>query len=195
MLRAPDAEGAVLAALAAVRGGLRAIELTFTTPDVERALRELRSALPEGVLLGAGSILTPEQARQAADVGADFLVSPHLGEDVLAVAQAASLPYLPGVLTPTEIVRARAMGAGVVKLFPTASTGGPAYLKDLLGPFPDLQVMVTGGIGPAEVPAYLAAGALAVGLGSHLFPKTPLQQQDWDAVECATRTALQQAGA
>ena len=198
VLRAPSAERAVAASLAAARGGLRAIELTFTTPQVGAALRELRGRLPAGVMLGAGTLTTAAQAHEAIEAGASFLVSPHLGEDVLEVAQAAGVPYLPGVLTPTEIVRARRLGAQMVKIFPAGSAGGAAYLKDLLGPFPDLQVMVTGGIQPAEVPTYRQAGALAVGLGSNLFPKSALQDKDAEAasaeIERATRTALEQAG-
>ena len=193
VLRAPSAASAVAGSLAAVRGGLRAIELTFTTPDVGSALRQLKAELPAGVLLGAGTILNAEQAHEAIDAGAAFLVSPHLGEDVLDVAKAAGVPYLPGVLTPTEIVRARRLGAEVVKIFPAGSVGGAAYLKDLLGPFPDLQAMVTGGIQPAEVSTYRHAGALAVGLGSNLFPKVALQNDDWNAVEAATKAALAQA--
>lgn len=194
VLRAPTAESAVQATLAAVRGGLEAIELTFTTPKVADALRELRNILPDTVHLGVGTIVNGNQARDAIAAGATFLVSPHLGEDVLAIAQAAGVPYVPGVLSATEIVRARRLGAEVVKLFPAGSAGGKAYLKDLLGPFPDLQVMVTGGIQPAEVSAYREAGALAVGLGSNLFPKVALQKGDWAEVERATRAALQQAG-
>lgn len=193
VLRAPSARAAVEAALAAARGGLRAVELTFTTPGVLEALRELRERLP-AVLLGAGTVLGAREAEAAAGAGAAFLVSPHLGEDVLELCRARGVPYVPGVLTPTEVVRARALGAEVVKLFPAGSSGGIPYLKDLLGPFPDLQVMATGGIKPAEVPAYLRAGALAVGLGSNLFPRAALEAGDWAAVETATRQALAEAG-
>lgn len=194
VLRAPSAESAVQASLAAVRGGLKAIELTFTTPDLGAALHQLSRELPARVLLGAGTLMTAEQAHEAIDAGAAFLVSPHLGEDVLQVAQQRSVPYLPGVLTPTEIVRATRLGAKIVKIFPAGSAGGPAYLKDLLGPFPELQVMVTGGIQPAEVSQYRQTGALAVGLGSNLFPRTALQDGDWAEVERATRQALREAG-
>lgn len=193
VLRAADAASAVQAALAAVRGGLRAIELTFTTPGMTDALRELQARLGPDVALGAGTVLSAGQAREALEAGAQFLVSPHLGEDVLEVALEAGVPYLPGVLTPTEIVRAQGLGAGMLKVFPAGSSGGAAYLKDLLGPFPGLQVMVTGGITPAEVPTYLGAGALAVGLGSNLFPGEALRAGNWAAVEGATREALAQA--
>lgn len=194
MLRAPSAELALTAVQAAVRGGLRAVEVTFTTPGAETVLRELASTLPEGVLLGAGTVLTGAQAETAVASGAAFLVSPHLGEDVLAVARRYGVPYLPGVLTPTEVVRALSLGAEMVKVFPAGSAGGVAYLKDLLGPLPDLPALVTGGISPKEVPGYIEAGAVAVGLGSNLFPKGALAAGDADAVERATREALRQAG-
>ncbi|GGJ30019.1 bifunctional 4-hydroxy-2-oxoglutarate aldolase/2-dehydro-3-deoxy-phosphogluconate aldolase [Deinococcus roseus] len=194
VLRAPTAEAAVQASLAAIRGGLKAIELTFTTPDAPHAIEKLRSQLPEGVLLGAGTVTTPEQAALALEAGAHFLVSPHLGEDVLETAHLLGIPYLPGVLTPTEIHRAHCLKAELLKIFPIGSSGGAAYLKDLLGPFPDLQAMVTGSVGPKEVKDYLDAGAIAVGVGSNLFPKEAIAQGNWDAVEQATRTAFEEAG-
>lgn len=194
VLRAPSVPGAVEAALAAARGGLRAIELTFTTPGVLEAMRELREQLPEGVLLGAGTVMNAQQGRSALEAGAGFLVSPHLGEDLLELAREAGVPYVPGVLTPSEVARAKGLGAGAIKLFPVGSCGGVGYLKDLLGPFPNLQILATGGIRPAEVPAYLQAGALAVGLGSNLFPRGALEGGDWAAIEVATRRALEEAG-
>lgn len=194
VLRAPSAEAAVKGALASIRGGLHAIELTFTTPGVTEALQQLRQVLPEHVLLGAGTVLDAQQARKAIASGAAFLVSPHLGDDVLSVALDAGVPYLPGVLTPTEILRACRLGVQIVKLFPVGSMGGAKYLKDLFGPFPDLQLMVTGGIQPAEVGTYRSAGALAVGLGSNLYPKAALENGDWAQVEAATSRALHEAG-
>ncbi|MBO1437655.1 bifunctional 4-hydroxy-2-oxoglutarate aldolase/2-dehydro-3-deoxy-phosphogluconate aldolase [Meiothermus sp. CFH 77666] len=194
VLRAPSVPGAVEAALAAARGGLRAIELTFTTPGVLEAMRELREQLPEGVLLGAGTVMNAQQGRSALEAGAGFLVSPHLGEDLLELAREVGVPYVPGVLTPSEVARAKGLGADVIKLFPVGSCGGVGYLKDLLGPFPNLQILATGGIRPAEVPAYLQAGALAVGLGSNLFPRGALEGGDWAAIEVATRRALEEAG-
>lgn len=193
VLRAPDARAAVCAALAAVRGGLRVIELTFTTPGVTDALRTLRAEL-SGVTVGVGTVLTAAQAREAADAGAEFLVSPHLDGELLREAQTLGVPYLPGVLTPSEAVRATRLGAAVLKVFPAASAGGPGFIRDLRGPLPHLQVMATGGVRPHEVPAYRDAGALAVGLGGHLFPARAVQGGDWDAVEAATRAALRGAG-
>ncbi|NTY02579.1 bifunctional 4-hydroxy-2-oxoglutarate aldolase/2-dehydro-3-deoxy-phosphogluconate aldolase [Deinococcus sp. JMULE3] len=193
VLRAPDAEAAVHAARAAARGGLRVLELTFTTPGVTDALRTLRAEL-SGVTVGVGTVLTAAQGREAVDAGAAFLVSPHLDDDLLREAQTLGVPYLPGVLTPSEAVRAGQLGARVLKVFPAASAGGPGFIRDLRGPLPDLQVMATGGVRPHEVPAYRDAGALAVGLGGHLFPARAVQDGNWDAVEAATRAALREAG-
>jgi 2-dehydro-3-deoxyphosphogluconate aldolase / (4S)-4-hydroxy-2-oxoglutarate aldolase len=194
VLRAASSDDAVQAALAATRGGLRALELTFTTPNCTAALEQLADALPRDVLLGAGSVMNARQAREAIRAGAKFLVSPHLGEDVLREARKHNLPYVPGVLTPTEIARALELGAAVLKLFPIGSSGGAAYLNDLRGPFPELVAMVTGGVQPSEVGQYVKAGALAVGLGSNLFPKAPFERGDWLEVERATRLSLEAAG-
>ncbi|WP_189100612.1 bifunctional 4-hydroxy-2-oxoglutarate aldolase/2-dehydro-3-deoxy-phosphogluconate aldolase [Deinococcus knuensis] len=193
VLRAPDVEATVHAARAAARGGLRVLELTFTTPGVTDALRTLRAEL-SGVTVGVGTVLNAAQAREAADAGAAFLVSPHLDDDLLREAQTLGVPYLPGILTPSEAVRAGQLGARVLKVFPAASAGGPGFIRDLRGPLPHLNVMATGGVRPHEVPAYRAAGALAVGLGGHLFPARAVQDGDWDAVEAATRAALREAG-
>ena len=191
ILRTTSAETALEAALSAVRAGLEVLELTFTTPDVMSAITALRKDLPSHVLLGVGSVITPEQAKQACAAQLDFMVSPHLDPQLLDIAQTAQIPYFPGVLTPSEIAAAWRLGARVLKVFPIGAMGGEQYLRDLRGPFPELQAIVTGGISPTQVKAYLEAGALAVGLGTQLFPKIALQNHDWQAVEQATRSALE----
>jgi len=190
ILRASRPEAAVAAGQAAIRGGLRLLEVAYTTPDALEAVRELSRLT---VVLGVGTVLSRAQGEAALEAGASFLISPHLGEDLLALSLEAGVPYLPGVLTPTEIQRALSLGAQVLKLFPIGSSGGVAYLKDLLGPFPGLQVMVTGGVDLAQVPQYLQVGALAVGLGSNLFPKEAMQTGDWSSIEAATRVVLAMA--
>jgi 2-dehydro-3-deoxyphosphogluconate aldolase / (4S)-4-hydroxy-2-oxoglutarate aldolase len=193
VLRAGSAEAATQAALAAVRGGLQAIELTFTTPNAEMALEAVHHAAPE-ILLGAGTVMNAAQAESAIRAGAAFLVSPHFSEEVLRASRKHNVPYIPGVLTPNEVARALGLGCKILKIFPIGSSGGAGYLKDLRGPFPDLQVMVTGGVAPLEVQAYRQAGALAVGLGSQFFPQAALANADWVAIEQATKAALQAAG-
>lgn len=192
VLRASSAEAALQASLAAVRGGLKALELTFTTPGALEVLQELNQhRLP--VLLGAGTVMNTTQGEAAINAGAQFLVSPHLDQDLIGLSQASGVPYIPGVLTPSEVQRALSLGAQLLKIFPIGSSGATAYLKDLLGPFPQLKALVTGGVNPAEVPHYLQTGALAVGLGSNLFPKLALEVGLWDSVEQATREALAEA--
>jgi 2-dehydro-3-deoxyphosphogluconate aldolase/(4S)-4-hydroxy-2-oxoglutarate aldolase len=181
VIRARDADEAVALSEALHAGGLRAIELTFTTRGVEQALRAVRDRLGDSLLLGAGTITTPEQVNAAAESGADFLVSPHLDPALLETMLASGLLSLPGVLTPSEIALALRTGVEVVKLFP-ASSLGVDYMTALFGPFPGLQVVPTGGISVAGASAWLDAGAAAVGLGSELLPKALREAHAWDEI-------------
>jgi 2-dehydro-3-deoxyphosphogluconate aldolase / (4S)-4-hydroxy-2-oxoglutarate aldolase len=153
---------------ALVAGGVEAIELTFTTPGLEPELARTRERHP-GVLLGAGTICEPDQADAAAAAGADFLVTPHLDHGLLEACLATGLTTLPGVFTPSEVATALAAGAQLVKLFP-AGTAGPAHLRALLGPFPTLRAVPTGGIGLTDLRPWFEAGAHAVGVGGELCP-------------------------
>jgi 2-dehydro-3-deoxyphosphogluconate aldolase / (4S)-4-hydroxy-2-oxoglutarate aldolase len=193
ILRADDDEAAVHAAIASVHGGLRALEIAFTTPNAARVIADLRHRLPDNVLLGAGTVMNTEDARAALEAGAGFLVSPHFSKSVLEVALETGIPYLPGVLTPTEVVSALELGVHAVKLFPIGSSGGVSYLQDLLGPLPSLRALVTGGITPNDAPRYLRQGALAVGLGSKLFPVDAVRNRDGAVVTSATESALREA--
>ena len=181
VVRARDGEEAVRIAEALHAGGLRAIELTFTTPGVARALAETRALLGDGLLLGAGTITTAGEAEAAAAAGADFLVSPHLDPPLLTAMLATGLLAVPGVFTPSEVAAAVRAGAAAVKLFP-ASTAGVGHLKALLGPFPGLLVMPTGGVTVENAPGWLAAGAVAVGLGGELLPKALREAGDWHGI-------------
>jgi 2-dehydro-3-deoxyphosphogluconate aldolase/(4S)-4-hydroxy-2-oxoglutarate aldolase len=166
VLRVPSAELVEPSVDALVAGGIGAVELTFTTPGVAAELGAARRRHPE-VLFGAGTIRAPVEAAAAAEAGADFLVMPHFDRDLLDACLATGLPSMPGVFTASELAAALAAGAGVVKLFP-AGTGGTAHLRALRGPFPGVPVVPTGGIGLADVPEWLEAGALAVGVGGEL---------------------------
>lgn len=181
VVRARDCDEALQIVDALDRGGLRAIELTFTTPGVAEAIAEARRRLDPDTLLGAGTITTPEQVGAAAEAGADFLVSPHLDPPLLQRMLATGLLCIPGALTPSEVAAALRIGAGVVKLFPAAGFG-VAYMRALFGPFPGLQVLPTGGIAVADVRSWLDAGAVAVGLGGELLPKALREAGDWEAV-------------
>ncbi|NJK45418.1 MAG: bifunctional 4-hydroxy-2-oxoglutarate aldolase/2-dehydro-3-deoxy-phosphogluconate aldolase [Pleurocapsa sp. SU_196_0] len=193
ILRAADDEAAVHAAIASVQGGLQALEIAFTTPNAAQVIAALRQRFPDSVLLGAGTVMNPKDAQAALEAGAEFLVSPHFSKSVLEVALETGIPYLPGVLTPTEVVSALELGVHAVKLFPIGSSGGVSYLQDLLGPLPSLRAFVTGGINPPDAPGYLRQGALAVGLGSKLFPVTAVRNLDGAVITSATQLALREA--
>ncbi len=186
VLRAPSAAIAIEAVDALVAGGIRGIEITFSTPDAAQAIREISRRHGDRILLGAGTVFTPLQARDAVAAGARFLVSPGtdavLAEAMLATGALVCL----GALTPTEVMAATRLGAHVVKIFP-ASLGGPAYLKALRGPFPEVPFMPTGGVNADNLGAWLAAGAIAVGAGSEIAPPDALSGRRWDLIEAAAR--------
>ena len=189
VLRADSAADAVGAAVALAEAGVRAVELTFTTPGAAHALREARERLPDDVLLGAGTIRTAGDLQAAVDAGAEFLVTPHLDVGLLGEMLASGVLTLPGIFTPSEAGVALSAGAEVVKLFP-ASTGGLGHLKALLGPFPELQVVPTGGIDATAAKRWLEAGVVAVGAGSELCPTAMVRTGEWDAVRAAAASFL-----
>ncbi|MFI6074521.1 bifunctional 4-hydroxy-2-oxoglutarate aldolase/2-dehydro-3-deoxy-phosphogluconate aldolase [Actinoplanes sp. NPDC051343] len=165
ILRAKTADGFAAVADVLVEAGITAIEVTLTSQGATEALAGLRRQLPDTVVIGAGTVLTAGEASASVDVGADFLVSPVLDPELVA---GSSVPFYPGALTPTEIYSAMRAGAPVVKLFPAGGLG-PAYLRDIRGPLPGARIMPTGGIKIEDVADWLAAGAVAVGLGSPLI--------------------------
>lgn len=163
--------GPLVEALAS--GGIRLIEVTFSHPGALEALRALRGAAPAGVHVGAGTITTAAQAEQALAEGATYLVTPHLAPEVIAAGARTGAAVISGALTPTEIATARAQGGGIVKVFP-AATVGPTYFEALRGPYPDLEAIAVGGIGPANLADFLKAGAIGAGIGG------ALTEQDWE---------------
>ena len=163
IVRAPEADDAVRVGRTLLDAGIRLIEVTLTTRDAFTAIDTLRNFAPDDALVGAGTVLTTIQSRNAVEAGAQFLVTPGLTEAVTG----AEVPVLAGAYTATEAYIAMAAGATAVKLFP-ASAGGPAYLKALRDPFPTMPLVPVGGVTLDLVPAYLIAGAVAVGLGGPL---------------------------
>ena len=167
ILRAPTAEHFTAVSAALVDAGVTAIEVTLTSRGAVESIASLTRELPDHVVVGAGTVLTAEQARACVDAGAMFLVSPVAAPEVTRYSLTAGVPAYPGALTPTEVFTASRGGAAVVKLFP-ASAVGPRYLRDLHGPLPDVQIIPTGGIGLDDIANWLTAGALAVGVGGPL---------------------------
>jgi len=186
IIRAPSSAAALEIGVAVARGGIGAVEVTFTTPGAADAIAALTARLP-GVAIGAGTVLDRPTLEAARAAGAAFAVSPHLDLELVAAARELGVPYLPGALTPTEVLAAWRGGATAIKLFPAAQVG-PAYLAALRGPFPDVPIVPTGGVDEQNVAAWLAAGAVAVGVGGHLVRGDPA------TIEAQARRLLLAAG-
>lgn len=186
VVRAPSAESAVRAADALVAGGVTGLEITYSTPDAPAVIRELDARYGDRIYLGAGTVTTPEEATRAADAGARFLVSPGTRRELTAAMKATGLLVMTGALTPSEVMAAIDFGTDVVKIFP-ASLGGPAFLKSLRGPFPNVPLMPTGGVTPDNIGDWFAAGAIAVGAGGDLVSGADLAAGRYDEVERKAR--------
>lgn len=164
VLRSPSTEAAVATARGLAEGGMTVIELTYSTPGVLDAVHEL--ATDSGLLVGIGTVLTPKQAKDAAAAGARFLVSPVWLPWLPELARELDVDCIPGAASPSEIWAAHSAGATAVKVFPIARLGGPAYIRDLLAPLPELTLMATGGVDATLAKALLSAGCAAVGVGT-----------------------------
>jgi len=169
VVRAPSIPDPAELCAALASGGIRAVEFTFTTPDLPAVLAAATAARGPGQYVGAGTVVTADQARAAIDAGADFLVTPAIRPEVAAVAQHHDVPVFLGAFTPTEVMQAIDLGAAAVKIFP-ASALGPRYLKDLHGPFPDAKLVPSGGVSSANARAFLDHGAFAVCCGTEVVP-------------------------
>ena len=163
---------------AVVEGGIKAVEVTFTVPGAPAVIRKVKQVFGESILLGAGTVTDAEQAEDAVDAGAMFLVAPNTDERVIGAAKRLGAPVLPGAFTPTEVVHAWNLGADAVKIFP-ASLGGPGYIKALKGPLPHIPLIPTGGVDERTVGEFFRAGAFAVGAGGALFDFKRLQAKDY----------------
>ncbi|HEY2931692.1 MAG TPA: bifunctional 4-hydroxy-2-oxoglutarate aldolase/2-dehydro-3-deoxy-phosphogluconate aldolase [Acidobacteriota bacterium] len=189
IVRAESADIAAEAAQAAFQGGLSVLEVTFTVPEAERAIECLRMKLPHAAI-GAGSILSAEQARKALGAGAQFLISPHCDPKLFAWAHRQNVLYTPAGFTPSELMSAWNAGFPLVKFYP-ASAGGPDLLKSLLQPLPFLRLMATGGIDKSNAVDFLRAGAAALGVGGSVFRSSFLRRRDWNAVQSAGAELVQ----
>jgi 2-dehydro-3-deoxyphosphogluconate aldolase/(4S)-4-hydroxy-2-oxoglutarate aldolase len=173
---AGDLRGAIDAV---IDGGVPLVEITIDTPG---ALGAIRAAAADGVTIGAGTVITPDDVKACADAGARVVVSPALVPEVVEAALGAGIEPIPGVLTPTELLSALRWGATAVKVFPAGPAGGPAYIRALRGPFPAVPLLPTGGIEPGDVRPLLDAGATCVGLGASLVGAEPPTAADLDAI-------------
>ena len=183
-----DPSDAVPLARALVAGGLRAIEVTLRTPGALDAIRAVADSVPEAVV-GAGTVLTPEQVTRSVEAGARFLVSPGWTDSLLDAMRASGVPYLPGVSTASEVVALLERGVREMKFFPAQAAGGTAYLKSLSGPLPQARFCPTGGIGPACAPDYLALPNVGCVGGSWMLPQDAVAARDWGRIEELARSA------
>ncbi|WP_245155065.1 bifunctional 4-hydroxy-2-oxoglutarate aldolase/2-dehydro-3-deoxy-phosphogluconate aldolase [Nocardioides sp. 1609] len=181
-------EDAVPIARALVAGGLPAIELTLRTPVALDAIAAIAAEVPE-ILVGAGTIVTPGQAKEAADAGARFLVSPGATPTLLAAMAGTGLPFLPGTSTVSEALAVLETGVTEMKFFPAEASGGAAYLASIASPVPAARFCPTGGITAATAPSYLALPNVGCVGGSWLTPAALVDRGDWAAIEALAREA------
>jgi 2-dehydro-3-deoxyphosphogluconate aldolase/(4S)-4-hydroxy-2-oxoglutarate aldolase len=168
VLRAASAEEALALAWAIEAGGISAIEVTMTVPGAIEVIQILAREAGDRILIGAGTVLDPETARACMLAGASFIVSPSLNLKTIEICHRYSVAIIPGALTPTEVVTAWEAGADVVKVFPCSAMGGAKYLKALKAPFPQIELIPTGGVSLSTAAEFLAAGAFALGVGADL---------------------------
>lgn len=187
VVRAQSSAIAVKVAEALVEGGITTIEITMTVPDALAAIREVRSRLGTGVLVGAGTVTSRALAEGSLDAGAEFLVTPCVVADVLDVARERSVAVLPGALTPTEVFAAWSAGGDIIKIFPASNVGGAAYLKALKGPFPQIPLCPTGGVNLQTIGDFIKAGADAVGVGGELVAKAAIDRGDFAELTALAR--------
>lgn len=189
VVRASSSAEARTAAEAVSKGGIPIVEITMTVPGAIEVIRELaRSSSPDELLVGAGTVLNPEQAQQCLDAGAQFLVSPGFNAKTVALAGAEKRLIMAGALTPTEVIAAWEAGSDFVKVFPAGNVGGPKYIKALKGPLPDVPLIPTGGVNLQTAAEFLEAGAAALGIGGELVHPGHLKSGNTQAIVDAART-------
>jgi 2-dehydro-3-deoxyphosphogluconate aldolase/(4S)-4-hydroxy-2-oxoglutarate aldolase len=190
VVRTPTAESAIRSIEAIYRGGIACAEITMTVPGAIHALEKIADALGDKIVLGAGTVLDPETARACMLAGAQFFVTPALRISTIEMAQRYSKPIMPGALTPTEVLTAWESGADIVKVFPAGNLGGPKYIKALKGPFPQIEMIPTGGVNLETAGEFLKAGACAVAVGGELIDGATIAAGKYEVFEERARQYL-----
>ncbi len=189
ILRIHSYERIVPSAQALTSGGVSVIELTLTSRGSSDALSKLRETLGTKVVIGVGTVLQAAEVNDAVSAGAQFVVSPGVRIAVAIRCAELGVPFVCGAFSPIEVADALDAGTTLIKIFP-ARLGGPKHLKDLAGPFPLARFIPTGGVSAQNAKAYLAAGAIAVGMGTSLVPASAVEASDWPRIEAAARQAI-----
>src|SRR3982750_3794164 len=190
IVRVSSAESAVQAVEAIYKGGIRAAEITMTVPGAIRALEKVADRFGDKLMLGAGTVLDPETARACMLAGAQFFVTPALRISTIEMAKRYSKVICPGALTPTEVLTAWEAGADVVKVFPCGNVGGAKYIKALKGPFPQIEMIPTGGVNLETIGDFLKAGSCACGVGGELVDNKSVTGGRFDVIEERARQYL-----
>src|SRR5437588_9956130 len=186
VVRSPDSQQLVEVARALAEGGVTVVEITMSVPNALDVVRQVRQALGDRLLLGAGTILDPETARAALLAGAEYVVAPTVNLDVICLCQRYDKLVMPGAFTPTEILSAWEAGADIVKVFP-AEVVGPAYFKALRGPLPQVRLMPTGGVDLTTAAAFLKAGACCLGVSGQLVEPKAVAAGDFGRIRDLAR--------
>ena len=181
VIRLKDSQKLAKVIEAVRQGGVKCIEITMTVPGAVEIIRTLASTMPKDVLIGAGTVTDAKTAEDVIKAGAQFIVSPILNLDVIGTCKKNNIACMPGCYTPTEIFTGWDAGADVIKIFP-ATTLGPKYFKDIAGPFPHIKMMPTGGVTIDNVGEWIAAGAVAVGIGSDLLDKKAIEEERYEVL-------------
>lgn len=190
VVRTASAESAIRAIEAIYNGGIRAAEITMTVPGAIQALEKVAAKFGDKIVLGAGTVLDPETARISMLSGAEFFVTPALKVETIEMARRYSKVICPGALTPTEVLTAWEAGADIVKVFPCGNMGGPNYIRALKGPFPQIEMIPTGGVNLETAGEFLKAGACAVAVGGELVDARLIQESRYDEIEARARQYL-----
>ena len=190
VVRTSSAESAIKAIEAIYRGGVRSAEITMTVPGAIKALEKIADQFGDKIMLGAGTVLDPETARACMLAGAQFFVTPSLNLATIEIAKRYSKVICAGALTPTEVLAAWQAGSDVVKIFPANSVGGPKYIKSLKGPFPQIEMIPTGGVNLETAGEFLKAGACAVAVGGELVDARLIRENRYERIEELAREYL-----
>ena len=190
VVRTSSAESAIKAIEAIYNGGIRAAEITMTVPGAVKALEKVADKFGDKIVLGAGTVLDPETARICMLAGAEFFVTPALKVATIEMARRYSKVICPGALTPTEVLTAWETGADIVKIFPAGNAGGAKYIKALKAPFPQIEMIPTGGVNLETAGDFLKSGACAVAVGGELVDAKLIKDGRYDQIEERARQYL-----
>jgi 2-dehydro-3-deoxyphosphogluconate aldolase / (4S)-4-hydroxy-2-oxoglutarate aldolase len=185
-IRVSSSEDALFAATTVFHGGIKAVEITTTVPGAADVIAQLKRAAPQ-FIVGAGTVLDLETARACLAAGADFLTSPGLDPDIVQLGAESKVLVIPGALTPSEVTFARRTGAQLIKIFPCSLVGGPAYIKALKAPFPNVAFIASGGVNQQNASDFIRSGACALGIGEELVPHEAVHRRNATWIHELTR--------